>query len=192
MKTLGLVFLTFTIGMPIAFPAFAQFRDPIGPYQAPDQDPSGVQERSVPDNSPPASESGEIQERGLKDKFKGQEFKRQPQLGGTPPAHLCHTETLMMTQCKCFNQKQCKQLTELFPNSCAAGSTQCEFVPMRRGPLPPLPPNLCGYQTPLTFTKCSCGNATECKQLTPFCPNSCPAGSQSCTCGPMQRQITNP
>lgn len=108
--------------------------------------------------------------------------------GGSPPAQLCHTETIMMTQCKCFNQTDCQALTALFPGSCPAGSQHCEFVPMSRGTMPPLPPNLCGYQLPLSVTECSCHNTTECQLLSPWCPGSCPAGSQSCTCRPMQRR----
>ncbi|BFU96674.1 MAG: protein of unknown function [Nitrospira sp.] len=68
-------------------PTFAQFRDPIEPYHAPDQDPKDVQERAVggeagtatteqepaspamaptmPDESAPASEATDIQERGI-------------------------------------------------------------------------------------------------------------------------------
>lgn len=146
--------------------------------------------------TPPSSaseESGEVQERGVSKVplFKSPADRKvlpQPSApGGSPPAQLCHTETIMMTQCKCFNQAECQALTAVFPNSCPAGSTHCEFVPMARGPMPPLPPNLCGYQVPLTVTECSCHNATECQQLTPFCPGSCPAGSQSCTCRPMRR-----
>ena len=29
----------------------------------------------------------------------------------SPPPQLCHTETHMMTQCKCFNQADCQSLT---------------------------------------------------------------------------------
>ncbi len=152
-------------------------RDPIGPYGA------------TPEEKDPGSPE-DIRSRGLTDKLKSKplELKRQPQPGGAPPAHLCRTETKMLTQCKCSNQAECQQLTALFPNSCAAGSTHCEFIPMSRGPMPPLPPNLCSHQVPFTYTECSCRNAAECQQLTPFCPGSCPAGSQSCTCRPMQRR----
>jgi len=141
----------------------------------------------------PPLEGGDVQERGvtkgdvgnLKDKMLQQ--KPQPQQGGTPPPQLCHTETRMMTQCKCFNQAECQALSVLFPNPCPPGSQHCEFVPMARGTLPPLPPNLCGYQVPWTFTQCSCHNQTECQLLSPFCPGSCPAGSQSCNCTPLHR-----
>ncbi len=110
-----------------------------------------------------------------------------PPSGKNPPSHLCRTLTHMMTQCKCFNQAECQPLSALFPNSCPAGSQHCEFVPMSRGTMPPLPPNLCGYQVPLTLTECSCHTAAECQLLSPFCPGSCPAGSQSCTCRPLRR-----
>lgn len=156
------------------------FRDPIGPFAAPEGE-----------GQPAPSE--EVQGRGvtkgavgnLKDKV----FQREPapQPGANPPPSLCHAETRMMTQCKCFNQTECQALTALFQNSCPAGSQHCEFVPLSRGPMPPLPPNLCGYQVPLTLTECSCHNATECQQLSPFCPGACPVGSQSCTCRPMRR-----
>jgi hypothetical protein len=140
------------------------------------------------------SSTGEIQERGitplpLEKALGGRKvLPNQPVPGGSPPPQLCHTETIMMTQCKCFNQAECQALTALFPGSCPAGSQHCEFVPMSRGAMPPLPPNLCGYQVPLTLTECSCHNAAECQMLSPFCPGSCPAGSQSCTCRPLQRR----
>jgi hypothetical protein len=135
-------------------------------------------------------DEGSVQERGITDKLQGRTFdhRLQPQPGGMPPPQLCHTETIMMTQCKCFSQAECQPLTALFPGSCPAGSQHCEFVPMSRGGMPPLPPNLCGYQVPFTLTECSCHNVAECQLLAPFCPGSCPAGSQSCTCRPMQRR----
>lgn len=142
------------------------------------------------DGPAPSDDTGSVQERGIMDKLKGStlEHKLQPQPGGTPPLQLCHTETIMMKQCKCFNQAECQPLTALFPGSCPAGSQHCEFVPMSRGAMPPLPPNLCGYQVPLTLTECSCHNVAECQLLSPFCPSSCPAGSQNCTCRPLQRR----
>lgn len=146
------------------------------------------------DESAPSDDAGIVQERGLTDAASRKTFEgskvlppaKQP--GGSPPPQLCRTETHMMTQCKCFNQADCQSLTALFPGSCPAGSQHCEFVPMSRGTMPPLPPNLCGYQVPLTLTECSCHNVAECQLLSPFCPSSCPAGSQSCTCRPMQRR----
>lgn len=143
--------------------------------------------REMPPASP--SDAGEVQERGLTDKLKGKvfDYKLQTQPSGIPPARLCHTETRTTTQCKCFNQAECQALTALFPGSCPAGSQHCEFVPMSRGPMPPLPPNLCGYQVPFSWTECSCQNVADCQLLSPFCPGSCPAGSQSCTCRPMHR-----
>lgn len=152
------------------------FRDPIGPYAAPE---TGGQQTS----------SEGVQGRGLTDKLRRSplDLKRQPQPGGSPPANLCHPVTTMLTQCKCFSQAECQPLTALFPNSCPAGSTNCAFVPMARGSMPPLPPNLCGYQMPLTVTECSCNSTADCALLSPFCPGACPAGSTSCTCRPMRR-----
>ena len=144
--------------------------------------------------SPADASTGEVQERGLTplphEKAPGgrKVLPQPPAPGGGPPPQLCHTETIMMTQCKCFNQQDCQALTALFPGSCPPGSQHCEFVPMSRGAMPPLPPNLCGYQVPLTLTECSCHSVAECQLLSPFCPSSCPAGSQSCTCRPMQRR----
>lgn len=138
--------------------------------------------------------TGEVQERGVTKVplFKSPTDRKvlpQPLApGGSPPAQLCHTETILMTQCKCFSQTDCQALTALFPGSCPPGSQHCEFVPMSRGTMPPLPQNLCGYQVPFPVTECSCHNQAECTLLSPFCPGACPAGSQSCTCRPMQRR----
>lgn len=140
-----------------------------------------------------AEPTEEVQERGvlpnvnLNQKFMQSKVPAPTPPGGSPPPALCHAETKMLTQCKCFSQAECQQLSALFPQSCAVGSTHCEFVPRSRGAMPPLPPNLCGYQVPLTVTECSCHNAPECQQLTPFCPNTCPVGSEDCTCRPMRR-----
>lgn len=135
--------------------------------------------------------SDQVQERGVLPKIDlNQTFKKTlppTQSGGSPPAHLCRAETKLLTQCKCFNQAECQALTALFPNSCSVGSTHCEFVPMSRGSMPPLPPNLCGYQVPLSVTECSCSTTADCALLSSFCPGSCPPGSQSCTCRPMRR-----
>ena len=156
--------------------------------ESPAPSPTAQEQQNQP------AETDDVQERGVMKlpPVKGLTDKRlspkPAQPGGSPPAHLCHTETRQLTQCKCFNQTECQALTALFPNSCPAGSTNCAFVPMARGSMPPLPPNLCGYQVPLTVTECACHNAKECQQLTPFCPSSCPAGSQNCTCRPMQRR----
>lgn len=146
----------------------------------------------LPQGITPEASTGEVQERGLPKVplFKNpgdRNIRPLPAPGGTPPPQLCHTKTIMMTQCKCFNQPDCQTLTALFPNSCPAGSQHCEFVPMSRGTMPPLPPTLCGYQVPLTLTECACHTAAECQLLSPFCPGSCPAGSQSCTCRPLRR-----
>ena len=141
--------------------------------------------------SPKPDAAGEIQQRGLspllREKTPG-ERKVLPVPAGGPPAQLCRRETLMMTQCKCFNLSDCQSLTALFPNSCPAGSFHCEFVPMSRGPMPTLPPNLCNYQVPFPITRCSCHTQAECQLLSPFCPDSCPPGSQNCECTPLQRR----
>lgn len=156
-------------------------RDPIGPHAAPRPEGAG-------------GASDGIQERGLSTGAIGnltdKTFQRRPapQPFGNPPPNLCHAETRMLTQCKCFSQTECQALTALFPNSCAAGSSHCEFTPMSRGAMPPLPPNLCGYQVPLTVTKCECHSQEECQRLSPFCSGSCPPGSHSCECTPMQRR----
>jgi hypothetical protein len=209
MKTLGLVLFILAVSTHMVPPAFAQLRDPIGPYAAPEgeqgstssrgADPGEVQSRgglrdpigpyAAPEGEEQQPSSEEVQGRGLTDKLKGKalDLKRQPQPGGAPPAHLCRTETKMLSQCKCFTATECQPLTTLFPNSCPAGSQHCEFVPMSQGAMPPLPPNLCGYQVPLSVTECSCSNAADCRLLSPFCPGACPTGSQSCTCRPMRR-----
>jgi len=149
-------------------------------------------------DSPPASSTtdlgSDVQERGLAplllEKAPGgrKVLPTPPAPAGGPPPQLCRTETKMLTQCKCFTGAECQPLTTLFPNSCPVGSTHCEFVPMSRGPMPALPPNLCAYQVPFQVTHCSCHNQAECQLLSPFCPGSCPPGSQSCECTPMQRR----
>ncbi len=53
--------------------------------------------------------------------------------GGGPPRQLCHTKTVMMTHCQCFNQANCQALAALFPNPYPASSTHFEFVPRARG-----------------------------------------------------------
>lgn len=144
-------------------------------------------------SSPP--EAGDIQERGVTPKiapFKApRDSKVLPpskQPGGGLPANLCHSETHMMTQCKCFNQADCQVLTGLCPGSCPAGSQTCQCTPMFRGTPPPLPPDLCGYQIPLVITKCSCSNDADCQILSTICPGACPVGSHSCQCSPLQRR----
>lgn len=168
--------------------AWAQAADGMPPIPAQQQAESAKDSTSdIQPTSP--SDAGEVQERGLTDKLKGKAFdyRLQTQPSGSPPAQLCHTETRMTTQCKCFNQTECQALTALFPGSCPAGSQHCEFVPMSRGAMPTLPPNLCGYQVPFSWTECSCNNAADCQLLSPFCAGSCPPGSQICTCRPMRR-----
>lgn len=152
-----------------------------------------VDESNATPPSPPTDGSpDEIQERGVgKGGFgdiKRKYPKTQPLPPSEPPAQLCHQETWMLTQCKCFSQTECQALAALFPNSCPPASSHCEFTPMSRGAMPPPPPNLCGYQVPLTLTKCECHNQEECQLLSPFCQGSCPPGSQSCECTPMQRR----
>lgn len=143
---------------------------------------------------PTGSSSGAadgVQERGVLrgnvGKLSDTLLQQRHQPGTSPPARLCHTEQVMMTQCKCFNQVECQPLTVLFPNSCPVGSNHCEFIPRARGAMPPLPPNICGYQVSFPVTKCSCNNAADCQLLSPFCSGACPAGSTSCTCRPMRR-----
>lgn len=157
---------------------------------------SGEKASATPAPSPTDGSAEGVQERGVFPRPSENVFEHPKALPtdptptpplGNPPPQLCHTETVMLTQYKYFNQAEYQALTALFPNSCPAGSQHCEFVPMARGTMPPLPPTLCGYQTPLTLTKCACHNQAECSLLSPFCPGSCPPGSQSCTCQPMRR-----
>lgn len=154
----------------------------------------------VPASSPTESssqpiEAGDIQERGVIPKISPGQVQREKKIlppptqpGGGLPANLCHPVTHMMTQCKCFNRSDCQALTAICPGSCPTGSQSCQCVPLFRGTPPPLPPNLCGYQVPLTVTECTCHNQAECQLLSPFCPGSCPPGSQSCNCTPLQRR----
>jgi hypothetical protein len=155
-----------------------------------------TEETSVP--PPPVqknqtAEGDAVQERGVTKGAIGTlpgkilEGTQPPQPGGSPPLQLCHEVTHMMTQCKCFNPVECQRLTAICPGACPAGSQTCQCVPMFRGTPPPLPHHLCRYQAPLTTTECSCHNQTECQLLSPYCPGSCPAGSQSCTCTPLRR-----
>lgn len=143
-----------------------------------------------PDEQP----GGEIQERGLtkgnlKKIPRGTKVKPPPNLpGGNLPANLCHQETHMMTQCQCSNSADCQVLSNLCPGSCPIGSQTCQCTPLFRGTPPPLPQNLCGYQVPFTITKCSCSNDADCQVLSSICPGSCPVGSQSCQCTPLQRR----
>lgn len=152
---------------------------------------ASAEQGEAPASNQPSGE--EIQERGVAPGLLGEmkkDLQRRPLAPGPagPPPQLCHTETHMMTQCKCFNQADCQSLTVLFPNSCPSGSTHCEFIPMSRGPMPALPPNLCSYQVPFPVTRCACHTQAECQLLSPFCPAACPAGSQSCECTPFQRR----
>ena len=148
---------------------------------------------SPPEPSSQPAEGGDIQERGLKNPRPGpapEGAKILPapkQPGGGLPQHLCRQVTHMVAQCKCFNQSECQALTGVCPGACPAGSQTCECIPMSRGTSPPLPPNLCAYQVPLTVTQCSCHNEADCQLLATVCPGSCPAGSHSCQCTPLQR-----
>jgi hypothetical protein len=141
-----------------------------------------------------SAEGGDIQERGLGKIVPGKVPGRTrvlppptPSGGGLPP-NLCHQETHMMTQCRCFNNVDCQVLSTLCPGSCPVGSQTCQCTPMFRGTPPPLPPDLCGYQIPLVITKCSCSNDAECQILSTICPGACPVGSHSCQCRPLQRR----
>lgn len=178
MKTLNFVFLTFVMAVASLSAPPAQSRDALGFYETTEMEQGSTDAQGT--------DSDDIRSRGLSERFKGKIFQ-QLQPISAPPARLCHTETVQMTQCKCFTQSECQALTALFPNSCPAGSSHCEFVPMSRGPMPPLPQNLCHYQMPLTVTECSCNNAADCQLLSPFCPGACPAGSTNCTCRPLKR-----
>jgi len=110
------------------------------------------------------------------------------QPGGALPPDLCQPVTHDVTQCKCFNQADCQTLTALCPGSCPAGSQSCQCVPLFRGTPPPLPRKLCHYQIQQTFMQCTCQNEADCQRLATICPGSCPVGSQSCECVPLQRR----
>jgi hypothetical protein len=149
---------------------------------------------SSPDQPGQPTEAGDIQERGLTNPRPGPSLggakmlppPAQPE-GGLPP-NLCQPVTRELTQCKCFNQADCQTLTALCPGSCPAGSQSCQCIPLSRGTPPPLPRKLCHYQIQQTFTQCSCHSETDCQLLTNICPGSCPVGSQSCECVPLQRR----
>ena len=146
---------------------------------------SAAPSASVQEEKTQPAETGEIQERGLKKDAPGQVKKAPNQPEGGLPANLCHQ--VMTTECRCFNSTDCQVLSALFPAACPVGSQSCQFIPMfRKTPLP-LPPNLCGYQVP-GLTQCSCSNVADCQVLSTLCPGSCPVGSQSCQCTPMQRR----
>lgn len=187
--------LVMAIPMTLFAGAVAQGADePVTPI-SPRQEEVSAPSQQLEISPPPSTTEGapvDVQERGLGKgdfgQFKKDFQRKQPLPPSEPPAQLCHQETWMLTQCKCFSQTECQALTALFPNSCPPGSSHCEFTPMSRGAMPPLPPNLCSYQVPLTFTKCECHNQQECQLLTPFCQGSCPSGSTSCECTPMQRR----
>ena len=140
------------------------------------------------------AEAGDIQERGLTNPRPGPSLggaKMLPppsQPGGSLPPNLCQQVTRELTQCKCFNQSDCQSLTAICQAACPAGSQTCECVPMFRGTPPPLPRKLCHYQVPITITQCSCHNDADCQVLANICPASCPVGSHSCECTPLQRR----
>ena len=171
------VIITFWCGLPIGFAA----------------EPGGAAPTVQGEPSPP-QEAGDIQERGLTEAAPRKGLKESKVLppskqpDGGLPTNLCHPVTRMMTQCKCFNQADCQALTNLCSGSCPAGSQSCQCTPLFRGTPPPLPPNLCGYQVPWTTTQCSCNNQADCHLLSGVCPGSCPPGSQSCQCTPLQRR----
>jgi hypothetical protein len=149
---------------------------------------------SSEEQSSQPTEAGDIQERGLLNVRPGPALEKAKilpspsQPGGGLPPNLCHPVTQMLTQCKCFNQADCQALTTICPAACPSGSLTCQCVPMFRGTPPVLPPNLCGYQVPFTFTQCSCNNDADCQVLATVCPGACPVGSHSCQCTPMQRR----
>lgn len=163
---------------------------------APNEQPTinAPMDRGPSAQEPEEQPEGEIQERGLtKGTFqkmpRGTKVKPPPnQPGENLPANLCHQETHMMTQCRCSNDTDCQVVSTLCPGSCPPGSQTCQCTPMFRGTPPPLPQDLCGYQVPLTMTKCSCNNDADCQVLSSICPGSCPVGSQSCQCSPLQRR----
>ena len=159
-----------------------------GASESPASSPTVQEEKGM------SAEGGDIQERGLGNIAPGKVPGRTKVLppptpsGGGLPQNLCHQETHMMTQCRCFNDADCQVLSNLCPGACPAGSQTCQCTPMFRGTPPPLPPNLCGYQVPLVITQCSCSNVADCQVLSTICPGSCPAGSKNCQCTPLQRR----
>lgn len=167
-----------------------------GEVSAGNQSDSSVAVEHVPALQEPDQQlpAGEVQERGLKKLTprkgaRGRKTLPPPyQSGGELPANLCHQETHMMTQCRCFNDADCQVLSTLCPGSCPSGSQTCQCTPMFRGTPPALPPDLCGYQVPFTITKCSCNNDADCQVLSTVCPGACPAGSHTCQCSPLQRR----
>lgn len=114
--------------------------------EEPPSKPSVQENQPQPPKASPYGPADGVQERGvLRGNLSDRLLQQRHQPGTSPPARLCHTETIPTTQCKCFNQAECQALTALFPNSCPAGSSHCEFIPMARGTMPPLPQNLCHY-----------------------------------------------
>ena len=175
--TVSLFIVTLLCGVPVGFAA-----ESVAPS-------SSAQEQK---NQP--AEAGDIQDRGLTNPRPGPALggakilpsPTQPE-GGLPPT-LCHQVTEKLKECKCFNQADCQTLTTLCPGACPSGSQSCQCVPMFRGTPAPLPANLCHYQAPFTITKCSCHNEADCQVLANICPASCPVGSHSCECTPLQRR----
>ncbi len=121
MKMLKRMLLAILMAVASATVTSAQSRDTLGWYAAAETEEGSTGAQGV--------DSGDTRSRGLGDRFKSQPFKQLQPISGLP-THLCHTEIVQMTQCKCFNQTECQALTALFPNSCPASSTHCEFVPM--------------------------------------------------------------
>lgn len=154
----------------------------------------GAPSPSSQDQSSQPEEAGDVQERGLTNLRPGPAtpganlLPPATQPGGTLPPNLCQPVTRELTQCKCFNQSDCQSLTAICPGACPAGSQSCECVPMFRGTPSPLPRKLCHYQVPITITQCSCHNDADCQVLANICPASCPVGSHSCECTPLQRR----
>ena len=141
--------------------------------------------------------SGDVEERGVPKtgeglRVPGPQRKVLPpppaQPGGVLPPALCHQVTTMLTQCRCSNDADCQVLSTICPGACPPGSHTCQCTPLFRGTAPPLPPDLCGFQVPQVFMQCTCSNDADCQILSPFCPGSCPAGSHTCQCTPLQRR----
>ena len=191
--TMKTVFTVLIIGLLVVFGGrHVSTAEEGAPSEQPDV--SSPKENGPSAQEPDEQPEGKIHERGLKKGTlrkmpRGTQVKPPPnQPGQNLPTNLCHQETHMMTQCQCSNNADCQVLSNLCPGSCPSGSQTCQCTPLFRGTPPPLPQNLCGYQVPFTITKCSCSNDLDCQVLSSICPGSCPIGSQSCQCTPLQRR----
>ena len=63
----------------------------------------------------------------------------------------------------------------------SSGGVEERGVPTKPGGT--LPPHLCHPVTRMV-TQCRCNNPADCQVLLRFCPETCPAGSQTCECIP--------